>query len=182
MKKISKDTSLENLAMIVCKTLKDYGIDAVLTGGAVVSIYSENRYMSYDLDFISHADGKKIEAAMNLLGFTKGTLRHYEHPHSEYFVEFPTPPVAIGDMPIEEFEEIENDKGYLKLLTPTHCVMDRLAAYYHWNDRQCLEQALLVAKRHPVDIAEIKRWSEAEGMMEKFIVFMDRVKVKHPTN
>lgn len=176
MTKITEISTLEDVALIVCKALKDAGIDAVLTGGAVVSIYSENRYMSYDLDFISHGDAKKIETVMKEIGFTKGSSRHYEHPRSDYFVEFPTPPLAIGDMPVNKFEEIENERGYLKLLTPTHCVMDRLSACYHWNDRQCLEQALLVTERHPVNMAEIKRWSEAEGMMEKFLLFMERVK------
>ena len=160
--------------MIVCGTLKDAGIDAVLTGGAVVSIYSENSYMSYDLDFISHASAKEIKEVMQGLGFSKGPSRHYEHPDTNYFVEFPTPPVAIGDMPVERFEEIETKRGYLKLLTPTHCVMDRLAAYYHWNDRQSLEQALLVAERHPVNMVEIKRWSDKEGMTEKYMVFRER--------
>jgi len=49
-------------------------------------------------------------------------------------------------------------------------VKDRLAAYFHWNDRQSLEQALLVAKAQPVDIKEIRRWSKAEDAREKFDV------------
>ena len=126
--------------MIVCKALKDEGIDAVLTGGAVVSIYTENRYMSYDLDFISHASGKRIAAAMEGIGFRKRSGRYFEHPHTDFFVEFPTPPVAIGNKPVDRFEEIESPGGYLKLLTPTHSVMDRLAAWYHWNDPQSLDR------------------------------------------
>ena len=38
MRKIDKDTSLKDLALIVCGTLKKHNIDAVLTGGAVLSI------------------------------------------------------------------------------------------------------------------------------------------------
>ena len=30
-------------------------------------------------------------------------------------------------------------------MTPTDSVKDRLAAYYHWNDQQALEQAIMVA-------------------------------------
>ena len=131
--------------------------------------------MSYDLDLISHGSAKAIEGVMRGLGFSKGPSRHYEHPDTDYFVEFPTPPVTIGDMPVDRFEEIESEMGYLKLLTPTHCVMDRLAAYYHWKDRQALEQALLVAERHPVDMKEIESWSEREGMKDRFLKFRERL-------
>ena len=162
--------------MIVCKALKDAGIDAVLTGGAVVSIYTNNRYISLDLDFITHGSGKQIEAVMKQIGFTKTKSRYFKHPHTDFFVEFPTPPVAIGSMPIDLFEEIENSEGYLKLLKPTHSVMDRLAAWFHWNDGQSLEQAIMVAKNYAVDMDEIERWSESEGMNEKFLKFKKLLK------
>ena len=54
------------------------------------------------------------------------------------------------------------------MLSPTDCVKDRLAAYYFWNDQQALEQAKLVAKNQPVDLDEIRRWSEVEDQLDKF--------------
>jgi hypothetical protein len=47
-------------------------------------------------------------------------------------------------------------------------VKDRLAAYYHWNDAQCLEQAALVAQAKEIDLDEIERWSKAEGKLDEF--------------
>ena len=44
--------SVEELATYVAEQLRRRGIDAVLTGGSCVTIYSRNRYASYDLDFI----------------------------------------------------------------------------------------------------------------------------------
>ena len=35
----------------------------------------------------------------------------------------------------------------LHILTLTLCVMDRLAGFYHWNDRQNLDQAVMFARR-----------------------------------
>ena len=52
-------------------------------------------------------------------------------------------------------------------------VKDRLAAFYHWDDRQSLEQALMVTKAQKVDLLEINRWSEREGMSGKFEIFMN---------
>jgi hypothetical protein len=56
----------------------------------------------------------------------------------------------------------------LRVISPTDCVKDRLAAYYHWGDRQCLTQAELVAKEHPVDLNELKRWSVVEEKLDEF--------------
>jgi hypothetical protein len=45
---------------------------------------------------------------------------------------------------------------------------------FHWNDRQGLEQALLIAEAYPVDMDELARWSGVEGMLDKF----DSIKAK----
>jgi hypothetical protein len=47
-------------------------------------------------------------------------------------------------------------------------VTERLAGFYHWNDREALEQAVLVAAdRHAGHPAPVK----AEGAAEKFRTF-----------
>jgi len=55
-------------------------------------------------------------------------------------------------------------------------VKDRLAAFYHWNDRQSLQQAALICQTRPVDMKELKRWSEKEGSPEKFQIFRNHVR------
>ena len=44
--------SREEVAALVCDALSRAEIPVVLSGGAVVSIYSDNEYESFDLDFI----------------------------------------------------------------------------------------------------------------------------------
>ncbi len=61
--------SLKEFALAVAQALKEKNIDVVLTGGAVVSIYSENKYQSKDLDFLSVTDHQTIKKAMHDLGF-----------------------------------------------------------------------------------------------------------------
>jgi hypothetical protein len=63
---------------------------------------------------------------------------------------------------------MELSTGTLTLLSPTDCVKDRLAAFYHWNDRQCLEQALLVIESRKVDLREIRRWSRVENKSAEY--------------
>ena len=66
---IDEGTSLEELAALVCTTLETHGISVVLSGGAVVSIYSDAEYVSYDLDFIPTGLARKVDRAMESLGW-----------------------------------------------------------------------------------------------------------------
>jgi len=109
------------------------------------------------------------------LGFVRSSGRYFSHPDTDILVEFPPGPLAIGGSPVTKVASLEIEKQNLELLTPTQCVMDRLAAYYHWDDRESLEQALLVAGLHDVDLSEIKSWSDIEGMGKKFSSFMNRL-------
>ncbi len=173
--KISRNSDIQTIASIVCDHLLRHGVDAVLSGGAVVSIYTNNEYESKDLDFISSTSIKTIEQALDSLGFKKSSGRHFTHPKTEYFVEFPKPPLSIGNLPIKKWATQKNKSGTLHLLTPTHSVMDRLAGYFHWNDKQNLDQALLIAKRHPIKIKDIESWAKNEGESEKFKIFLKRL-------
>ena len=175
--RISERTALEDLAALVCSTLEAHGISVVLSGGAVVSIYSDAEYVSYDLDFIPTGLARKVDAAMESLGFEK-TQRHWTHPNSRYWVEFPPGPVAIGEETLRDFAERETRMGTLRLLAPTECVMDRLAWYLHDADTECLEQAVQVATRHPVDLERIERWARGERPHgeERFREFERRVR------
>ena len=72
MKNINyKKITLEQLAFIISNKLSEHAIDSILVGGGCVSIYSQNRYQSYDLDFITYEDMKKVEIALDELGFIK---------------------------------------------------------------------------------------------------------------
>lgn len=153
----------------VAAHLRSRGIEVVLTGGSCVTIHSRNRYVSFDLDFIGGggADRKKLQAALLDLGFFEKN-RYFIHPQSQYFVEFPSGPLAVGSEPVKDVVELDFPTGRLRLLSPTDCVKDRLAAYYHWRDLQCLEQAILVAADNSVDLEELERWSAHEGMLDEF--------------
>lgn len=74
--------------------------------------------------------------------------------------------------------ERKESTGVLKIISPTDCVKDRLAGYYHWNDQQCLDQAILVAQDNNVDINEIHRWSKGEGMTDLFKQIREKLKNK----
>ncbi len=159
---IREDASLEQVATIVCTALEEAGVSVVLSGGAAVSIYSDNEYESFDLDFVPVGLARRVDHVMESLGFAR-KQRHWVHPGSRYWVEFPGGPVAVGDEVIRDFAERRSALGVLRLLHPTECVMDRLTWFIHNTDRQCLEQAVQVALRHPIKLKRIERWAAGEG-------------------
>ena len=167
-----KGIGIRGLAFRIGDYLRRCGVECVLSGGACVSIYTKNRYLSRDLDFVLLVSESKKAASEALadLGFRREG-RHFRHPDTPFLVEFLLPPVSIGTAHVKKPAELRSGKFILRLLSPTDCVKDRLAAFYFWNDRQSLDQALLVAMSRPVDFHDLQRWSEAEGMKDKFAVF-----------
>lgn len=169
--------SVGELAAHICSNLRRRGIDVVLSGGSCVSIYSSGKYVSNDLDFIEGGlhTAREIRDAMEEMGFER-EHRHFKHPDSTFLVEFPTGPLAAGKEPVRLIQEIKFATGVLRIISPTDCVKDRLAAYFHWKDRQCLEQAALVAESNQVDLPEIERWSKREGKVAEFRLIAERLR------
>ncbi|WP_321393814.1 hypothetical protein [uncultured Desulfuromusa sp.] len=178
MKKI-RQMSLGELGAFVCSYLRDNGIDVVLTGGACVFLYTEGQYVSYDLDFIERltSSRRKLKRVLQEIGFEE-EKRYFKHPDTDFFLEFPSGPLAIGDEPPWRLSILSFETGELQALSPTDCLKDRLAAYYHWNDRQCLKQALLIAEKNDVNLAEIERWSKQEGCAVEFNNFRKLLEIQ----
>ena len=168
MKPIAEMTQVE-LAAFVQFHLRKKDVSVILSGGASVAFYSDNQYVSADLDLICTLFTKQraIEEVMQRLGFSqKG--RYFTHPDTAFFVEFPPGPLSVGKEPVHKIEEYELETGILKIISPTDCVKDRLLGYFYWGDRQSLQQAILVAQMNPIDLAEIERWATKEGKLSDF--------------
>jgi hypothetical protein len=174
MKQIKNMTQAE-IAAYVQSHLRKKGITVILSGGATVSIYTSNKYVSADVDLVNvyFADRKKIKAAMEEIGFHEES-RYFTHPDTKHIVEFPPGPLSVGNDPITDIAEIKFTTGILRVISPTESVKDRLASYYFWNDQQSLDQAVLVAKNNRINIDEIKRWSQALGNMKEFKIFLEK--------
>ncbi|MFH1369110.1 MAG: hypothetical protein ABII64_08290 [Elusimicrobiota bacterium] len=174
-----KKLDIKGVANIVAGHLSARDIDCTLVGGACVSIYSANKYVSLDVDFVTDAPLKQIDAALDEIGFRRKSTRHYIHSDCAYILDFIPPPLAIGGQPVRKTEIVRTGLGTLKLLTPTDCVKDRLAAFFHWNDYQSLEQAVLVAKKqeNKIDLSEIENWAKQEKHIDKYDLFFKKLKV-----
>lgn len=159
------------LACLVSEALEKAGIEAVLSGGGAVSVYTENEYESSNLDFVTSTYVKELETALSPLGFKKGSGRAFEHSDTDYYLEFPPGPLAAGGEVFSEWDELETDFGTIQILSPTQIVKDRLAAYIHWNDQPSLEQAIMVAKAREIDYPSLEEWVAREDGVKQYETF-----------
>jgi hypothetical protein len=167
--KTIKDMSIGELAAFISSYLKRNGIDVVLSGGSCVSIYTENKYASLDLDFIEFGSvGKrKLKTTFLEIGFYEEN-RYFKSSETDIFLEFPSGPLSVGEEPVKDVITLNFSTGELRIISTTDCVNDRLAWYYHYGDQQCLEQAVLVAKDNRVNLEELERWSAVENKLAVF--------------
>lgn len=167
MRAINQHTSMQELAAVVSETLEGAGIRATLSGGGAVSLYSQNQYVSYDLDFVTSERNAVIAKVLAPLGFRYevGT-REFTHADTDLFVEFPAGPLAFGETRFSDDDAtvLQTEFGPVRIITATHCVMDRLAAYSAWRDNQAFDQAVMVARRHLLDWEALAAWAVREGI------------------
>jgi hypothetical protein len=168
-----KGAARKALAAEITRGLKNAGIDAVLVGGSVASIYSGERYVTDDLDFVSYRPLRAIAPVMEKLGW-KMVGNRATRASCDLYVQFCAPPLSIGREPVQPVT-IGTGSAAVITLSPTDCVLDRLMKYYHWNDEQGLEQALLVARHRKIDLDRVRDVSSREGKLDEYRVFAGRL-------
>lgn len=168
MSAITAQSTVEEVAAIVSDALERAGIMATLSGGSAVTIYSNNEYLSRDLDFVTSAMIADLKPVLESLGFEHTgvpRLSQFTHPKVQWYVEFPPSPLTFGNLYVnpEDCAVIELPVGKLRIITPTQSVMDRLAAAYAWKDAQSRDQAIMVAANQDIDWEILRHWFANEG-------------------
>ena len=164
---------MADVAIAVGDSLRRAGIRAVLTGGACAHLYSRGAYASLDADFVLSGtiSREDLDEAMNRVGFHRKGDR-YIHRSVPFFVEFPRGPLGIGqDLGIRPVWRARGGARTLSLSATDAC-RDRLAAFYHWGDRQALAAAVAIASRSTVRLAKVRQWSETEGHGARYASFL----------
>jgi hypothetical protein len=180
---ITKESTLADICFAVSAALEVSGMSGVLTGGSAAALYAPQAYMSNDADFILEADNPldDVAIALRTIGFERdGRSRIFVHPNSEFTVDFPKGPLAVGGEYIRETHVLEQGGLRLRILTRIDCIRDRLAHFYFWNDYTALNAAVSVAAQSPeeVDLVFLRTWTERESpeLLEKFAEFEERLR------
>ncbi|MBB3167725.1 hypothetical protein [Simiduia aestuariiviva] len=161
--------SMLQLAGYIAQHLKARNIDVVLVGGLAVACYTYNRYLTKDIDMvdISYQSPRALQSAMNALGFQKKG-RVFVSDETDIVVEFPSAPLSVGDEFITNHTEFQTAQGAIPILQAIDVVKDRLAAYFHWQDKQSLVQALCIMLCHNISPNEVQKFCTREGSQEAF--------------
>lgn len=156
----------------------------ILTGGSAATIYAPDAYLSSDADFVMLDDESldDIAAVLHALGFEReGRSRTFSHPESQFTLDFPKGPLAVGGEYVRETHVVEREGVRLRILTRTDCIRDRLAHFYHWNDYTALNAAVAVASASldEVNMEAIEQWTtrESEAFAGKFQEFKRRLEL-----
>ncbi len=180
---IDANSSLADVCFAVAGALEANGMSGVLTGGSAASLYAPQAYTSRDADFVLDADDslERVAKAVLPLGYVRnGRSRIFTHRVSEFTLDFPKGPLAIGGEYVTETDVVEDQGRRLRILRRTDCIRDRLAHFYFWSDYEALNAAVAVAATSPdgVDIDNIRAWTrrESTGLLEKFGEFERRLR------
>ncbi len=170
-----KNCTANELWRYVGHHLAKNGISSILVGGAVVSIYSKGAFQSGDLDFVLETIRlENLPQILSQIGFLKKSGRHYVHPECKHlFIEFVTPPVGIGNDTGITPNEIKVESHTIKILSPTDCIRDRLASAIHFNSRESIEQAVLVARKQKFNLSKVESFCRKEGGETVFKMFLE---------
>lgn len=157
-------TNITELAAVVAEHLIDQGIEVVLVGGLAVEIYTENLYLTKDIDMVNtnYSPTKALNTAMGELGFYKQG-RVYVNDTTDITVEFPPGPLSVGDELIKTTTRQQIGNKTIPVLTIEDVTKDRLAAYIHWRDSSSLIQATTILIKHQLQPESFKTFCEQEG-------------------
>ncbi|RYG15407.1 MAG: hypothetical protein EOO07_15480 [Chitinophagaceae bacterium] len=157
-------TPIIELAAIIAEHLQKHDINVVLVGGLAVEIYTENLYLTKDIDMVNtnYKKPSTLHNAMGELGFIKQG-RVYVNETTKITVEFPTGPLAVGNKLITKTTIEKTAKGNIPILHVDDVVKDRLSAFIHWRDNQSLVQAVGVMLKHNLKPNDFKSFFAAEN-------------------
>lgn len=167
-------TGIIDLAAIVADHLQDRGIEVVLVGGLAVEIYTENLYLTQDIDMVNtnYQPPKRIHAAMAEIGFNKKG-RVYINDTTPIAVEFPPGPLSVGEELIKNTTQTRVADKFIPILLIDDVVKDRLAAFIHWHDRQSLIQAVTILLKHNIAPETFLPFCEREGALNAYQIFAE---------
>jgi hypothetical protein len=157
-------TSIVDLAVILAMHLQHRDVEVVLVGGLAVEIYTENLYLTKDIDMVNtnYKKPSYLNDVMGELGFHKRG-RVYINETTDITVEFPPGPLAVGNNLITATAVAKTKRGEIPILHVRDVVIDRLAAFIHWKDRQSLVQSVGVMLKHNLEPKDFREFVGAEG-------------------
>lgn len=163
--------SLLDLAALVAKHLKTNNVRAVLVGGLAVEVYTENLYLTKDIDMVDtgYENPKHLKNIMAEIGFHKNG-RIFINETTDISIEFPTAPLYVGDELITEVSSHTHNDVQIPILKVEDVIKDRFSAFLHWDDNPSLAQAITLLLVKQVKLSNFKKFVVSESNNEKWVL------------
>lgn len=131
-----------------------------MVGGAVASIYTNGRYISNDLDFVTVRKRSQIEPVMKKFGFYREG-KEWSHPDTDLSIDFVESPAIIGERVVKTISKLNTSEGEVAILSPLDSACDRLA-WFLLGDVRSMEQCADIIVEQNVAIEDVETWLATE--------------------
>jgi len=170
---------VKQIAAQISGYLSQFGFDPVLTGRAAAAAHIGAKVRAKSIDFVlAEHEVPELAEAMRSIGFSRTGLYTYESRRCPVDVIFSPPPLAVGDDLVKEITEIKVKGNPMKLLNPTDACRQRLSMYYRWGDKEAFEDAVELALKHKIDMDLVRKWSDWEWCMDRYMEFEKKLKAE----
>ena len=161
--------SLLDIAALVAKHLKNNDVQIVLVGGLAVEAYTENLYLTKDIDMVDmgYEKPEHLKSLMAEIGFHKQG-RIFINNTTDITIEFPTAPLYVGDELITELSTYTHNNVHIPILKAEDVIKDRLSAFLHWRDNPSLAQAITLLLAKKIKLSTFKKFVINESSIEKW--------------
>lgn len=153
----------------------------VLVGGGAVELYTGGAYTTGDLDFLGEVP-RAVAEALEEAGFTRRG-RHWIHEEGQVFLEFPSSGLSAGET--ADYLEVEGER--VLVLGPEALIVDRLAAWEHWQSEVDAANAFLLWARtaEQLDMERLQALALRSGVersLERLEAFVGRTAGRTPSD
>lgn len=160
------------LAGLIAGEFEKVGVKLTVVGGAAVQYYTNAEYTTKDIDAILWGDTTLlVDQVMTGLDFKRtSSYRHFEHPSFPFVVEFPSPPLAVGNRDISEVNLIKLNEYATRVIKVEDLILDRIIAGVEWHSPGHLAQARLLwlkNRRRHINRRYLIDFARSEGYLKQ---------------
>lgn len=158
--------SIEFMALLTEQVHKvNENVTPVIVGGSAVLIYTLGGHLTYDIDIVAN-NLKVVQEALQKLGFSKTSGRHFYQKDLDIAVEIPDDSLA-GD--VSKLTTIQVDEKKVFLIGIEDIVIDRLCSAKHWKYDRDEAQSITLVKMYmdKIDWVYLNQRAKEEDILDK---------------
>lgn len=153
----------------VARLLNRGGVSAApLRQLAVISIFDDEEYENYDVDFVSPRRRSSIAAVLTGAGFRQISGRTFLAPGGGEPIIFPKPGI-LGTDPSRPADVLLSQNHSVVLVTPTQALLLYLHHFGHEDASALAGELNALVWEQPANLDKVREWARAAGLGRAFL-------------